>query len=49
MSSSKRKNAILVSDNSKNDADPKKGRDGTSSSSYSDPDIFEEGLHPFNV
>ena len=33
-----------LSDNSKKAADPKKAKEATSSSSYSDHDAFEEGL-----
>ena len=40
-SSSKKRD---LSDNSKDDIDPKKAKDATSSSSYSSHDIFEGGL-----
>ena len=33
-----------LSDNSMEDTDPKKAKEATSSSSYSDHDVFEEGL-----
>ena len=33
-----------LSDNSKDNTDPKKAKEATSSSSYSNHDIFEEGL-----
>ena len=41
-SSSKRRN---LSDNSKEATDPKKAKEATSSSSYSDHNVFEEDLH----
>ena len=40
-SSSKKRN---LSDNSKEATDPKKAKKATSSSSYSDRNVFEEGL-----
>ena len=40
-SSSKKRD---LSDNSKEATDPKKAKEATSSSSYSDHDVFEEGL-----
>ena len=44
-SSSKKRN---LSDNSKEDTDPEKIKEATSSSSYSDHDVFEEGLDSSN-
>ena len=35
-------------ENSKEDTDPKKAKEATSSSSYSDHDVFEEGLNSSN-
>ena len=40
-SSSKRRN---LGDNSNEATDPRKAKEATSSSSYSDHDVFEEGL-----
>ena len=37
-----------LSDNSKEDTDPKKADEATSSSSYSDHDVFEKGLDSLN-
>ena len=44
-SSSKKRN---LSDNSQETTDPKKAKEATSSSSYIDHDVFEEGLDSSN-